>query len=198
MIIGRDQPGGNTLDLDKEYESIDQLLAEIDRIEYKPSKSRVVWAVSRLTNSVVIPVLKATLDHEDFKKNPQFCGFRSREDRYDLYKKFQKMLTETNLIPVNIDFSSFDTTISPELLLVAMDLCLEATECKDAPSDLLDSVKAASIYTNSLVLDPQTKNYVTRLKTKAISSGYGYTGLSGYACALIVMLYAMIKIYGYT
>lgn len=197
MIIGRDQPGGNTLDLDREYKDLDELLAAIDKIEYKPSKARVVWAVSRLTNSVVVPVLKATLDHEDFKKNPQFCGFRSREDRYDYYSRYHKMLKETGLIPVNVDFSSFDTTISPELLLVAMDLCLEKTDCKDAPADLLDSIRAASIYTHALVLDPKTKSYVTRLKSKAISSGFGYTGLSGYACALIVMMYAYIKIYGY-
>lgn len=42
MIIGRDQPGGNTLDIDKEYKDIDELLKAIDGIKFKPSKARVV------------------------------------------------------------------------------------------------------------------------------------------------------------
>lgn len=106
------------------------------------------------------------------------------------------MVQKTKFIPVNVDFSSFDTTISPELLMIAMDLLLEKVDLNGAPSDLLDSIKASIIFTNSLALNPKTKGYETRLKSKAIPSGHGFTGLAGYACALIVMLYAMIKVYG--
>lgn len=196
MIIGRDQPGGNTLDIERDYANIEELIDALDKIKFKESKARVVWAVSRLSNAVSIPVLKALIEHPQFKSNPQFCGFGSRESRYALYRKYHNMVEREKVIPVNIDFSSFDTTISPELLLIAMDLALETVDVNDAPSDLLDSIKASIIFTNSLTLNPKTKGYETRLKSKAIPSGHGFTGLAGYICALIVMLYAMIKVYG--
>lgn len=41
VIIGRDQPGGNTLDLTKKY-TRESLLKALDNIEYKPSKARPV------------------------------------------------------------------------------------------------------------------------------------------------------------
>lgn len=41
IIIGRDQPGGNTLDLDADYTE-ETLLKALDDIQYKPSKARVV------------------------------------------------------------------------------------------------------------------------------------------------------------
>lgn len=194
-IIGRDQPGGNTLDLDKTY-TIGSLLEALDKVEFKDSKARVVFAVSRISNAVIIPFLKATIDHPEFKSNPIFCGFLSREARVPLYAKFESLIKKEKLTPINVDFSSFDTTISEELLLTAMDLLLEKVSVDGAPDDIIDSVKASAIYQPTVVYNPSTKRYEAKMKKGSISSGHGYTGAAGLVCARIAWTYALYVLYG--
>lgn len=142
-------------------------------MEFKDSKARVVFAVSRISNAVIIPFLKATIDHPEFKSNPIFCGFLSREARVPFY--------DSNFAY----FSNFDTTISEELLLTAMDLLLEKVSVDGAPDDIIDSVKASAIYQPTVVYNPSTKRYEAKMKKGSISSGHGYTGAAGLVCARI-------------
>lgn len=196
VIIGRDQPGGNTLDLTRIY-TREQLLSALDKIKYKPSKARPIWAIARIVNNLVTPLVKSLIEHPQFKSNPIFCGFLSREARCIQLGRYDKLAKELKLLPVNIDFDGFDASVSAELLLTALDLLFETVSFKnEVPEDLLDAIKASSIFTKAVALDPYTKDIFRQTKEACIASGHGTTGLSGFICALLVMVYAMIVYYG--
>lgn len=141
-------------------------------------------------------MLKGIIKHPHFLNNPQFCGFLSREDRYKYMQRFDQYARSKGLIPINVDFKSFDTTISAPLLLTALDLGFETVNISNAPADILDSIKASAIFTTAIAKDPASNSIFKKTKTAAIASGHGTTGFSGYICAFLVMLYAAIIIYG--
>lgn len=96
------------------------------------------------------------------------------------------MVKSMKKLAINIDFDSFDTTISPQLLLVACDLMKQYINISDAPIDLYDKLVSNFIFTNYITYNPNTRIIETGKKKGAIGSGFGWTGISGYICANLV------------
>lgn len=195
LIIGRDQPGGLDFDMEKQW-SYDQLLAWIDEANYKDSKARVVFAIDRLTNNNANPVLKAIIKSDRFLANPMFSAFLSREHRIPYYRRYLNLCTDNELTPINVDFSSFDTSISPELALIAIDIIESWITSDNLPTDFFAAIAAKTIYTKYTLYNPLEGRIEAGQKSKAIPSGIGWTGLIGLICAQISWTYGLIKYYG--
>lgn len=195
LIIGRDQPGGIDLDLSQNWK-YSELLSALDKVGYKPSKARVVWAISRIVNNNINPIVKAIINNEAFRKNPMFAAFQSREYREQYYKLYSKLTNEKKKIPINVDFSSFDTTISGEMMLIASDIVFSWLDLDNAPIDLKESIESAGIFTKYVTYNPYKNTIQVGMKRKAIPSGLGFTGIYGLILASISWIYGCLVIKG--
>lgn len=194
-IIGRDQPAGLDMAIPNNI-SFEELLHRLDDARYKPSKARPVFAISRIVNNNIAPIIHGIIHQPHFLNTPEFCGFRDRNDRLSYYKRFDDMANELGLIPVNVDFASFDASISPEMMMIAHDIIFDWVELKHAPDKLKESVMASAIYTKYFIQNPANGKILYGMKNANIPSGISTTGLSGFIIAAIVITYALIKVYG--
>lgn len=195
LIIGRDQPGGIDLDMSKEY-TFEELLGKLETAKYKPNKARPVFAIDRISNNNINTLLNGVIYSPSFQANPFFSSFKSREDRKPHYKQYHKAMRDMKLIPLNVDYSSFDTTVSAEMISMAMDIFSQWVDIVGGPDDLLPAIAVKTAFTKYIVYNPTTQKTELKQKSGAIPSGIGLTGIIGLIVAQVAWIYALMKLYG--
>lgn len=89
-------------------------------IEIKEFKTsvRTIFMGPRLRNNKEFMIVKPII--EEFKKNRRLmAGYLDKWDRKEWFRQFHKLSIKHGAIPVNIDFSKFDTTVQSYCIIAA-------------------------------------------------------------------------------
>lgn len=106
-------------------------------------------------------------------------------------------MIENKLIPINVDYSAFDTSCSEEMISIAMHILSDIVDLRNAPEDLLQAIAVKTVHTRYIIYNPYTSRIEWKQKHKAIPSGIGFTGILGLIISCVTWTYGLIQYYGY-
>lgn len=180
VIFGRDQRAGF------EYETLGQLYKVTG---FNESKPRVIWAVSRAVN---LNGAKVVLNLIEYAKNniSLFLGYNSFEKILPVAQRMVRFAEQIGWKWYNRDWSSFDTTLSPEVLQSATEV-IKAHIKTQTGKKIYQAISDAGV--KQTYIDWKTKSI--HYKFGALPSGIIDTNYKGGICNAICTTYCLLKFY---
>lgn len=153
---------------------------------------RVIFMGPRVRNNKEFMIIKPIL--ERFKTNEfLMAGYLSKQGLKKWLSKFHKLTKKYGTIPVNIDFSKFDTTIHPYLIVAAGTLLESFCEDRAGYDVLWQAV--SSLLTQGMYYTDTTDNTIRLFfKFGTIPSGVTLTNLMGCLVNLLAISYSLLVI----
>nr|APG78168.1 RdRp [Beihai picobirna-like virus 1] len=195
VIFGRDQRGGF------EYEKTSN---GVKIKEFKDSKASVVTGTSSEGNLVMYKVLRPTIEHVQ-ANSFLFSGYLDSNALLDSMLELSDSADKMGLKLVNLDFSKFDTTLSPAMMVEAHSMWAEMFNAKNGKAkDIMDAGLHWSLRMVRLAWLPDLKEGED-FEVRPDEHGFKYTGLKsgivttnfmGGLCNALAITYAQLKLYG--
>lgn len=108
----------------------------------------------------------------------------------------QHVIDKHKLFFCNVDYSSYDLTLSPELLIVGLMIIKDIMRLTSDQELILDYIFRHIIETPFFILNPSTGIIESFIKTLGLPSGSQWTNLLGSILDLLIRTYTLMKMYG--
>nr|APG78176.1 RdRp [Beihai picobirna-like virus 3] len=194
MLIGRNQSKGWDVDNANMLKSNESgiTMSLLDSMPYLDSKASVVYAYDRIENYVFAQFMVPAMN--DAKSYASWIGYHTKEDLMDFLIKWEKSIVKHDLKSANMDFSSFDTTVSPQLLMLAGTIAEAKIEDSYGKELLWESINAA-LHKPIIYKDLKKMDRIL-FKYGAIPSGWMGTNYFGGLVSKLSVTYAKMVVYG--
>nr|APG78171.1 RdRp [Beihai picobirna-like virus 2] len=197
VMFGRDQSSG--------FEYKHDSTGKVTPMEFKPNKASVVTGTSRPGNMHMSKVLFPTISYVQ-ENSFLFSGYLNSDNLKDRMHELLDRTKKEGLVLVNLDFSTFDNTMSPELLHEAHECWkLMVKETNGEGRSIMDAAErwCANMVRLKWLSEAEAKGEGP-INLKVDEGGFRYNGLKsgivttnfigGMANALAVT-YAQLKLY---